>query len=438
MHMFEGDSKQFGSGRLLEPNKLFSKERFCQTGVLLCVATGFTIPISTSLTSILCLGALACWLISGQYLVSYELLKKYRVVTASVMLIGFLGIGLFYTSESFPIAFRNFSKYRQFILIPIYASFFLDPKMRKRGIQLFELAMILTLIGSLICWLASIDSSGHLLDRAIFKNRITQNILMAFLVYLSAWKFLEKPRQRWPYALLSLIATFNIIAVVPGRSGYLALGILVFVLMYQKLGYKGIVPAFLCVGAVGLLAYNQSDTFQGRINQVITEIREYRTSQYRRSGVNLRIEFYENSLHLAKANPIIGSGTGSFKLMYHQLAHENGQIPTSNPHNEYVMLLVQNGVIGISLFLYFFWASWRSTRFLTGLDRSLGQAVIAVYLVGCMVNSLMLDTTEGLLFGYFLGLVFAGGVASVLEQHKSTMVESSFEDEEQSNVREAA
>ena len=73
--------------------------------------------------------------------------------------------------------------------------------------------------------------------------------------------------------------------------------------MYQKLGYKGIVPALLCVGGVGFVAYEQSEKFQIRINQVITEVKEYKTTQNRNSGVNLRLEFYENSLELAKVNP---------------------------------------------------------------------------------------------------------------------------------------
>lgn len=437
MHIYKGNSKQFGSGQVQDSKKLISTENFCQMGMVLSVLTGLTIPVSTTLTSVLSLGVLSCWIISGQYLVSFDLLKKYRLASASVMLFGFLAIGLLYTPESLSIAAKNLFKYRQFILIPIYLSFFLDPKSRYRGIQMFELAMIITLIGSLACWVGSIDGSARLIDRSIFKNRITQNILMAFLVYLAAWKFLENPRRRWGYAILAIIATFNIVAIVPGRSGYLALGILICVLMCQKWGYKGIIPAVFCVGGVGLFAYNQSETFQMRINQVISEIKEYRTSQKRRS-VDQRLEFYENSLQLAKANPFFGAGIGSFSSKYHQLAHEKGQLATSNPHNEYVMLLVQNGVIGVSLFLYFFWVSSRSIQLLNGLDRALGQAVIAVYFVGCMVNSLMLDTTEGSLFGFLIGLTFAGGVSSIRDHQNSVQEESTTATQDSVNDKEAA
>ncbi|WP_339733417.1 O-antigen ligase family protein [uncultured Gimesia sp.] len=379
-----------------------------------------------------------CWLLSGQYRVTFELLKRYRVATVALLFFAVLAVSLLYTPESLKHGARNLFKYRQFLMIPVYLSFFLDPKARQRGVQMFGLAMLLTLIASLSCWVFEIQGSARLLDHAVFKNRITQNILMAFLVYLSAWKFLEKPRQHWFYFVLALIAAINVIAMVPGRSGYLALGILTCLLMYQKLGFKSIVPAVICLGVVGGLAYSQSATFQKRINQVFTEIKEYKIAQIRRSGVNLRIEFYENSLHLAKSNPLLGSGTGSFGMKYKQLAEQNQQISTSNPHNEYMMLLVQNGIIGVGLFLSFFWSAWRSTRLMTGLDRALGQAVLAVYFVVCMVNSLMLDTTEGSLFGFLVGLTFAGGASALSRGGDSVPIVSSSDDEEPPVVCDAA
>ena len=439
MHIFEGNLKRLGPGFLKDLNRSVFKEQVCQLGIFLSVASGFAIPVSTSLTSLLSIGILICWFVSGQYLVTLELLKKYRVATVSLLFFGFLCIGLIYTPEPLSIASRNLFKYRQFLMIPIYLSFFLDPKSRRRGIQMFELAMIGTLIGSMIYSFIPADyANTEILQRSVFKNRITQNILMAFLVYLAAWKFLEKPRQRWPYAILGLVASYNVIVVVPGRSGYLALVILTFLLMYQKLGYKGIIPALLCVGCVGFLAYEQSEKFQHRINQVVSEIKEYRTTQNRNSGVNLRIEFYENSLQLAKSNPLIGFGIGSFGMKYRQFIQEKGQLPTANPHNEYVMLLVQNGAVGVCLFLSFFWVAWRATRSMTGIEQALGQAVLVTYLVVCMVNSLMLDTTEGSLFGFLVGLSFAGGALSVGEKSDSIPLESSPQNDEPPAIRDAA
>lgn len=439
MHIVDHNLKSVDPELALDLKRSSFKEQVCQVGVMLSIATGFAIPISTSMTSILSVGVLICWIVSGQYRISFELLKTNRVIAVSVVFFGFLAIGLLYTPEALSVASRNLFKYRQFILIPVYLSFFLDPKSRRRGIQMFELALIVTLIGSIIyAFLPVTGVDTDIYNRAVFKNRITQNILMSFLVYLAAWKFWEQPRQRWYYGVLALVAAFNVVAMVPGRSGYVALAILVCLLMYQKMGYKGLFPAAICIGSVSFLAYCQSQTFQGRIDQVVAEVNDYGASEVRCNGVDLRLEFYENSLQLAKSNPIFGSGTGSFGLKYRQLTQQKGQISTANPHNEYVMLLVQNGIIGVCLFLSFYWVAWRATLSMTGFDREFGQAVLAVYAIVCLVNSLMLDTTEGNLFGFLVGLTMAGAINSIVESRDVAVPESPSGNEDQHNIQNAA
>lgn len=427
------------SGLSLDLKRSPFREQVCQVGVLLSIATGFTIPVSTSLTSILSIVIVICWLISGQYRVSLELMKRNRLIIAALAFFSFLAVGLLYTPESWLAASRNLFKYRQFLLMPVYLSFFLDPKSRQRGIQMFELALVLTLIGSIYySFLPVVTVDGDIYNRAVFKNRITQNILMSFLVYLAAWKFWEQPKQRWYYGVLAFVATYNIVAMVPGRSGYVALVILIFLLMYQKMGVRGVFPAIVCIGLVGLLGYSQSETFQGRINQVVTEVNEYGGSEECKNGVDLRLEFYENSFVLAKSNPILGSGSGSFAPRYRQLAEKKQQLATANPHNEYIMLLVQNGLAGVGLFLAFFGVAWKATRTMSGLDRGFGQAVLAVYLIVCLVNSLMLDTTEGNLFGFMVALTMAGSASFQADQSSAEEPDLSTDATEAAPIQNAA
>lgn len=423
MHIFEGLPNQLDSCPVMRPDRSTFQELCFRTGLLLAVCVGFAIPVSTSLTSAYSLGVLLCWFLSGQYRVTFKLLRLYRVATVSLVLFCALAAGLLYTPETFSLATRNLFKYRQFLMIPVYLSFFLDSRARLWGIRMFEVGLIITLAASMFCWLFGVEWDMHSHDHAIFKNRITQNILMSFLVYLSAWRFLENPRKAWPWAVLSLIAAVNILAIVPGRSGYLALGILIVVLMYQKLGYKGIIPAAVGVLVIGLACYQASDRFQRRIDLVFSEIKNYHQSQEHHSGVNLRIEFLINGLQLASSNPILGSGTGSFAIRYRELMDRKGQLVTENPHNEYVMLLVQNGAFSVGLFLLLFWVCWRSTRGETGLEQSLTQAVVGVYLICCLVNSLMLDTTEGGLFGYLIGLTCAAGVSATVAKRENLPTE---------------
>jgi O-antigen ligase len=125
------------------------------------------------------------------------------------------------------------------------------------------------------------------------------------------------------------------------------------------------------------------------------------------TSVGLRLEFYKNSSYLISQHPIFGTGTGSFSTVYKQLADKTGIHPTTNPHNEFLMLGVQLGIFGIGLFAYLLWQLWQLSFRLTSTHKWMAQGVVVMMFVGCLVNSLLLDFTEGHVFAYLVGWLYA-------------------------------
>jgi O-antigen ligase len=117
-----------------------------------------------------------------------------------------------------------------------------------------------------------------------------------------------------------------------------------------------------------------------------------------------RLQFYRNSLTLFSQAPVFGHGTGRFHEKY--AAHVAGtkQVVTANPHNEYLMVGVQSGLIGVGILLALFWALWRSAAGWEGLDRWLAQGMVVWLAVGCCFNSFILDSREGMLFALLAAL----------------------------------
>jgi hypothetical protein len=59
--------------------------------------------------------------------------------------------------------------------------------------------------------------------------------------------------------------------------------------------------------------------------------------------------------------------------------------------------------------LYLFYRQWRLAKMLpSALERSLAHALLLAIMSGCLFNSLLLDHTEGLLYGWMSGLLYAG------------------------------
>ena len=125
------------------------------------------------------------------------------------------------------------------------------------------------------------------------------------------------------------------------------------------------------------------------------------------TSVGLRLEFYHNSFKLFKEHPWIGTGTGSFAQDYLAVA-ENKQFATQNPHNEYLNIAVQFGLLGmvilLSLFIVHAWASFR----LQGIRQYFAQAVLVSIAVGSLFNSWLMDVTQGCFYVIFTALLFAG------------------------------
>jgi O-antigen ligase len=189
-----------------------------------------------------------------------------------------------------------------------------------------------------------------------------------------------------------------------GRSGYVVFMALIALFCVQKMRLKGLLIASLSLVVLVGSALLFSGVFKARVNQAITEFKTYHaTSQ---TSVGLRMGFVKNSLQLIKAHPIIGTGTGSFTTEYNQL-NLPPELQIRNPHNEYLHIGVQFGIIGIVLLLTLFGMQLWFSRRLADPWQSIAQAVIVAIMVGSCANSWLLDMTAGHFYAYFIALTFA-------------------------------
>jgi len=76
-------------------------------------------------------------------------------------------------------------------------------------------------------------------------------------------------------------------------------------------------------------------------------------------------------------------------------------------HNEYLMLAVQVGLPGTLLLLLLFFTQWRCANRLPPFERVAAQGLVVAYGLTCLLNSMLLDHTEGLFFAFFTAWLFA-------------------------------
>jgi O-antigen ligase len=235
-------------------------------------------------------------------------------------------------------------------------------------------------------------------------------VLSAFAALLFALLALRQPQwpQRLLFAVLALVAVKNVLALGISRTGYLVLTLLALQFAFASYGKRGLAIVGLLL-AVSLSAfYGASETFRERVDTVVVEEGDWRSHWPSRESVTLRLEWYRQSLDVVVSHPVLGVGTGSFPRVLAENA-KGAAIYAQNPHNEYLAIAMQTGLLGLVLLLHLFYRQLAQARQLASpLETHLAVGLVITIAVGCLFNSFLLDHTEGLFFAWFTGLLFGG------------------------------
>lgn len=379
------------------------------------IALGASIPVSVALDNILLAIILAAWLVSRQFSEKLASFWQNPVHRAAALLFGILLIGTFHGPATRADAGLQLLKYLELALIPVFGWAFLQKTHRIIGLRAIAGALLLMLALSYALKTGILPPNSAMKGvpelPLVFKNRLTHNILMAFSVFLFAWFALTAASRGAKFAWMGAagLAVINMTLMVDGATGYLVLVALMLLLGWQRAGLKGLaINIAFAVFAVFLLAMIQGP-FQTRSQQVIGELGQESMDRPASTSTGYRMEFYRNTLALIQKSPVFGTGTGSFAVVYAEQVKGTGSVASKNPHNEFMLITVQTGVFGLAALLWLFWQQWRlAPRLPTPMERGLAQGLVVTMVIICMLNSALLDHTEGLLYAWLTALLYAG------------------------------
>jgi len=369
---------------------------------------GFSLPISTTGASAFALLFLALWLLSGRFRDLPRQLRANPVAAVALLLLALLLVRMLGSAAPLDEAFGFAQKYRKLLFIAALMPFLADPKAQRYGINGFFVGM-----GALL--LISGALSLGFLEPLRFRSgsdpspisRITHSILMAFAIFWAAHRLVDSPAKAWPWAVAIALGIFNIFFMVAGRTGQVIFIGLALLFFLQRFSWKKAMAAGLLLGVVLAGFFFLSSSFAGRIAEGMHDVKKYQSGEADTS-IGLRYQFWVNTARLWSTAPLLGHGTGSFPTKYAALAQSTGALPSDNPHNEYLLLAVQTGALGLALFLTLLLVMLWYSRTLGQPNNWLAQGLVLTMAVGCLFNSSLLDMAEGHFFAFFTALFFAG------------------------------
>ncbi len=387
------------------------------------ILLAFTIPVSTAATYVVLGLFLLFWILDNfkNPLKELTIIIKYNPVAMAGCIFFLIHLaGLLYTHTNQEKVLESIQNGGKFLFIAMSMIYLKKEKNARAVLISFISAMGFVLVLSYLIRMDMVPGfipvKGNPLDCYVFHDHIKHNTFMAFTVFVAAVlaRSAKTFRARILWAGFSFLSLVNVLFMVGGRTGHLIILVLLVYYFFSWSSRNSLVVFFILCICIGLFLWcYPSNPLLKRAHITVNEIKAWNYGEpvSRPSSIGLRLEFYTNSLKLIKKSPFIGTGTGSFQTAYSDLVKGTRFNQSDNPHNDYLMVGVQFGLVGILILLWFFITQWwRAGFFQKNESTLLGRGLVLTIMTSCMVASPLQDSAEGWFFALMSAALFVSPI----------------------------
>jgi O-antigen ligase len=403
----------------VNPNRIgraFDRAALERLADWLAVAVVVTMPWSTSVSQIL----IVAWLAALVPTLDVAMVRRELKSPAGVLpvLLWILAlIGMFWAGVSGNVSWAEriagLGGFHKLLIIPLLLAQFRRSPRGWYVLYGFLASCVVLLIASVIVWLLPFHVMGRQSGVPV-RDYIAQSTEFLICIFaLLAFAFDSQREGRWrravAAALLAVLFLADILLVSTGRTALAVIPLLLLMLGFRLLGWKGAALACVVGVAVTALAWTVSPFLRERINRSIVEVQLYQTTN-EITSTGTRFELWKKASGFVAAAPVIGHGTGSIPDQYRRVATGEGvtAIAANNPHNQIFAVAIQLGMLGVAL-LMTMWVAHLALFGGPGLISWFGLVVVTQNIVSSLFNSHLFDSFHGWLYVFGFGVL--GGMA---------------------------
>lgn len=395
-----GASKDYFKHSMYRENMTLS-DKFQKNGIYALYLTCFTCLFSTALTAFFSIIMLVCWLASGTFKNIPLIIKDNPITFLGIVFCAFLLIGVVFSPASFEMSLDFFKKYRVLLLILIVLSLTKGQSDIGRNIvNALLLGYLLVLVN------AYLVDSGLISMNKLALKRCGGGFLVIFAYLVLQRAMLEKNR-RFLWGGFFLVICYDIFFILNTRTGWLIFIALTILFLFQYFSIKE--KIIFCVVSVFLLVgiFYTSHSVRSRVNQTIQNLQRYdAVEQNSRTSLGVRLDWYRNSIELIKGKPVFGYGTGAYETAQKDLIEGTSTMPTTDPHNEFFLITIQIGIVGVAVLLALFIdpiiRSFKLIRRKETAQAFALQATVLFLFIGCFFNSWLLSSIPSHIFAFLI------------------------------------
>lgn len=295
-------------------------------------------------------------------------------------------------------------KYREFFLLPLMWLVVHQLKFLGKVQTLLICALIFSVVLTFVFWLDWYDFSLYRQVELSVKDDIFFSLSSSFLIYILLPN--RSSSRKFVAARIFLICftLFAVFWIEDGRTGYVISASLVCWYIWNLTDRFTLRLSGLSLLVIfGWVTYLQSSVVQNNVHRTVNKLTFYFTEGRVLDSTGLRIGWIMTGLEGWTHKPMLGHGTGSYPSeMMNYVPEGQEKLKSANPHQQYVLFLFEQGLIGVLLFVAFLLALFWQTI----LQKDyVSQGIVLMMILGSGINSSFLDGTESQ-FYWILLLLF--------------------------------
>ncbi len=252
---------------------------------------------------------------------------------------------------------------------------------------------------------------------APFRDGVFDNnpLPLIFIVVLACWILLQRilRKESHPIDIVIFIALSLYIWLINiERSGYLLYIALFLVALYsQIIGRKGFFIGLLALTLMIACLYEGVPTVKYRTNKGAEDIASFWQNSHHFSNIDLtpgsfgtRLNFIYIGCDLIKSNPLAGTGSSGYPLVYSTYAKMKHLSLPLQSDNMYMLLAVELGLIGLVLYLFWLGVIWHTIKNLSTTQGNALRGLWWMIVIMNMTTSAFILSPIGGTFIVFLSL----------------------------------
>ncbi len=385
----------------------------------LLLVFAFTTPLSRAAVSFFIVVFPLIWLIEGNYRAKLEQIKSSPVLLSILVFILFELLSILW-SDNLDLALSYARMYSYLICLFVLATV-VKKEWTHKAVNFFLYGMLVSEFFAYLIFFDIYAIKGQPPEYpSPFMFHIDYSIFLAFTSILLLNRIFSNSYTRKKKLFIFLFfATVTInLFISTGRTGQLAFLVALFVsiIIHFKLSVKSLLFFALLSASIFYGAYKTLPLFETRVNQAVSDIKLWRSGNYQ-SSWGLRALFWVISSEVVKEHPLLGVGLGDYReatkaffsksdCPIHLSKSLQEWCEDTHFHNQYLMVLVQSGIIGLVLLLAIFFYLYR-LRIKDPEIKEISILFTTVYLVSFIAEPLFMKQFPLVLFVLFGGLFIA-------------------------------